>query len=134
MKAIISGGGSGGHIFPALAIANTIKARHPEADILFVGAEGRMEMEKIPAAGYPIKGLPMAGLQRQLTIENIIKNLQLPFKVLRSRCKVRGIINEFKPGNRKFTAAKAWLTKMLTVLQSPLNNVIMLFLTLVCSF
>lgn len=97
MKAIISGGGSGGHIFPALAIANAIKARHPEADILFVGAEGRMEMEKIPAAGYPIKGLPIAGLQRQLTIENIIKNLQLPFKVLRSRCKVRGIINEFKP-------------------------------------
>lgn len=97
MKAIISGGGSGGHIFPALAIANAIKARHPEADILFVGAEGRMEMEKVPAAGYPIKGLPIAGLQRQLTIENIIKNLQLPFKVLRSRCKVRGIINEFKP-------------------------------------
>ena len=97
MKAIISGGGSGGHIFPALAIANAIKARHSEADILFVGAEGRMEMEKVPAAGYPIKGLPIAGLQRQLTIENIIKNLQLPFKVLRSRCKVRGIINEFKP-------------------------------------
>lgn len=97
MKAIISGGGSGGHIFPALAIANAIKARHPEADILFVGAEGRMEMEKVPAAGYPIKGLPIAGLQRQLTIKNIIKNLQLPFKVLRSRCKVRGIINEFKP-------------------------------------
>lgn len=97
MKAIISGGGSGGHIFPALAIANAIKARHPEADILFVGAEGRMEMEKVPAAGYPIKGLPIAGLQRQITIENIIKNLQLPFKVLRSRCKVRSIINGFNP-------------------------------------
>lgn len=97
MKAIISGGGTGGHIFPALAIANAIKARHPEADILFVGAEGRMEMEKVPAAGYPIKGLPIAGLQRQLTISNIIKNLQLPIKVLRSRCIVRGIIREFQP-------------------------------------
>lgn len=97
MKVIISGGGSGGHIFPALAIANAVKERHPDAQILFVGAEGRMEMEKVPAAGYEIKGLPIAGLQRQLTIENIIKNLQLPFKVIRSRCIVRGIIRDFKP-------------------------------------
>lgn len=97
MKAIISGGGTGGHIFPAIAIANAIKKRYPDADILFVGAEGRMEMEKVPAAGYTIKGLPIAGLQRQLTLGNIVKNLQLPFKMLKSRRKVRKILNEFKP-------------------------------------
>ncbi len=97
MKAIISGGGTGGHIFPALAIANALKRRHPDADILFVGADGRMEMEKVPAAGYPIKGLPIAGLQRQLTLSNIVKNLQLPFKVLRSRSMVRGILRRFQP-------------------------------------
>ena len=97
MKAIISGGGTGGHIFPAIAIANAINKRYPDADILFVGAEGRMEMEKVPAAGYTIKGLPIAGLQRKITIGNIVKNIQLPFKMLKSRCKVRSILNEFKP-------------------------------------
>lgn len=97
MKAIISGGGSGGHIFPAIAIANAFKKRHPEADILFVGAQGRMEMDKVPAAGYNIKGLPIAGLQRKITLSNIIKNLQLPFKVLRSRHIVRDIIRQFQP-------------------------------------
>lgn len=97
MKAIISGGGSGGHIFPAVAIANAIKARYADAQILFVGAEGRMEMEKVPAAGYEIKGLPIAGLQRQLTLANIIKNLQLPYKVLRSQSMVRAIIRDFDP-------------------------------------
>lgn len=97
MKAIISGGGTGGHIFPAIAIANAIKARHTDAEILFVGAEGRMEMEKVPAAGYTIKGLPIAGLQRQLTLQNIKKNLALPFKVLKSQRLVKNIINEFQP-------------------------------------
>lgn len=97
MKAIISGGGSGGHIFPAVAIANAIKKRWPDADILFVGAEGRMEMEKVPAAGYPIKGLPIAGLQRKLTPGNIVKNLQLPFKMMRSNCMVKRILREFDP-------------------------------------
>ena len=97
MKAIISGGGSGGHIFPAVAIANALKARYPDAQILFVGAQGRMEMEKVPAAGYEIKGLPIAGLQRKLTFENIMKNLQLPYKVLRSQCMVRGILRDFDP-------------------------------------
>lgn len=97
MKAIISGGGSGGHIFPAVAIANAIKARYNDAEILFVGAEGRMEMEKVPAAGFEIKGLPIAGLQRQLSIENIIKNLQLPYRVLKSRHMVKSIIRNFNP-------------------------------------
>ena len=97
MKAIVSGGGSGGHIFPAVAIANAIKKRWPDADILFVGAEGRMEMEKVPAAGYRIEGLPIAGLQRQLTLSNIFKNLQLPFRIMRSRSKVRRILRQFRP-------------------------------------
>ena len=97
MKIIISGGGSGGHIFPAVAIANAVKARWSDADILFVGAEGRMEMEKVPAAGYEIKGLPIAGLQRKLTPENIIKNLQLPFKMIKSNRMVKNILREFKP-------------------------------------
>ena len=97
MKAIISGGGTGGHIFPAIAIANALRRRHPECQILFVGAEGRMEMEKVPAAGYRIEGLPIAGLQRKLTMGNMIKNLQLPFRMIRSRRKVRSIIKDFAP-------------------------------------
>lgn len=97
MKAIISGGGSGGHIFPAVAIAGALKRRHPDVDILFIGAEGRMEMEKVPAAGYKIEGLPIAGLQRKLTLENIVKNLQLPFKMLKSRRKVKDILRRFAP-------------------------------------
>lgn len=97
MRIIISGGGSGGHIFPAVAIANAVKARWNDAEILFVGAEGRMEMEKVPAAGYEIVGLPIAGLQRKLTPANIVKNLQLPFLILKSRGKVKGIIRDFNP-------------------------------------
>lgn len=97
IRVIISGGGSGGHIFPAVAIANAIRRRHPEADILFVGAEGRMEMEKVPAAGYRIEGLPIAGLQRKLTLHNVALNLLLPFKVVLSRCKARRIIRRFQP-------------------------------------
>ena len=65
LRIIISGGGTGGHIFPAVSIANAIKEQHPEAEILFVGAEGRMEMQRVPAAGYPIKGLPVAGFDRK---------------------------------------------------------------------
>ena len=71
VKVIISGGGTGGHIFPAISIANAIRAQKPDADILFVGAEGKMEMEKVPAAGYRIEGLPVAGFQRRLTFKNI---------------------------------------------------------------
>lgn len=97
MKAIVSGGGSGGHIFPAIAIANAIKRRWADAEILFVGAEGRMEMDKVPAAGYEIKGLPIAGLQRKITIQNIIKNAMLPYKVIKSRLMVRGILRKFNP-------------------------------------
>ncbi len=93
LKVIVSGGGTGGHIFPAIAIANAIKAQHHDAEILFVGAEGRMEMEKVPAAGYKIIGLNIAGLQRRLTV----KNLSFPFKVIGSLLKARKIVKEFKP-------------------------------------
>ena len=81
-KVIISGGGTGGHIFPAISIANALKKLDPGIDILFVGAEGRMEMEKIPAAGYKITGLPVAGLYRSLTTKNLKVLLKL-FKSLR---------------------------------------------------
>jgi len=93
IKAIISGGGTGGHIFPALSIANKLKELNPETEILFVGAEGRMEMEKVPAAGYEIVGLPVAGLQRKLTLSNFA----LPFKVIKSVSMAKKIIREFKP-------------------------------------
>jgi len=92
-RVIISGGGTGGHIFPALAIADEIKKRNPKAEILFIGARGRMEMEKIPQAGYEIIGLPIAGLQRKLTW----KNLLLPFKLIRSFYLVFSVIKKFKP-------------------------------------
>ena len=90
---IISGGGSGGHIFPAIAIANALKQEVPDADILFVGAKGKMEMEKVPKAGYPIKGLWISGLQRSLTW----KNLLFPIKLLSSLWSARGIIKSFRP-------------------------------------
>jgi len=92
-KVIISGGGTGGHIFPAVAIANEIQLRYPNAEILFVGALGKMEMEKVPQAGYKIIGLPIAGLQRRFTLSNFL----LPFKVLSSVMKALKIVNEFKP-------------------------------------
>lgn len=93
LKIIISGGGTGGHIFPAIAIANTIKKRNPDAEILFVGANGRMEMEKVPQAGYKIKGLNIAGFQRG----SLIKNITLPFKVLSSLINAYMIVKDFKP-------------------------------------
>lgn len=92
-KIIISGGGTGGHIYPAIAIANAIKEIEPNADILFVGANGKMEMEKVPAAGYPIKGLDVVGLQRKLTL----KNLSFPFKLLKSLNAAKNIVREFNP-------------------------------------
>lgn len=92
-RIILSGGGTGGHIFPALAIANELKKRLPETEILFVGAEGKMEMEKVPKAGYDIIGLPITGLQRNLSFSN----LMFPFRLIRSISKSRQIIKKFKP-------------------------------------
>ena len=84
LRIIISGGGTGGHIFPAVSIANKLKELNPATEILFVGAEGKMEMEKVPAAGYRIIGLPIVGLQRSLSLKNILNDLKVPFKVLQS--------------------------------------------------
>ncbi len=93
IRAIISGGGTGGHIFPALSIANKLMELNPESEILFVGAEGRMEMERVPAAGYKIVGLPITGLMRKITLSNFA----LPFKVLKSVSMAKKLIKEFKP-------------------------------------
>jgi len=92
-KIIISGGGTGGHIFPAIAIANALKAKLGEVDILFIGAQDKMEMEKVPKAGYPIEGLWISGLQRKLSA----KNLSFPFKLISSLRKAGQIIKKFKP-------------------------------------
>lgn len=93
INVIISGGGTGGHIYPAIAIANEIKLRYPKANILFVGAKNKMEMEKVPKAGYEIKGLWISGIQRKFTISNLI----FPFKLISSLWKANKIINRFKP-------------------------------------
>ena len=97
LRVIISGGGTGGHIFPAISIAGKLKEANPETEILFVGAEGRMEMEKVPAAGYEIVGLLMAGLQRQLNWEGLKHNFRVPDKLLRSIRKAGKVLDEFKP-------------------------------------
>ncbi len=97
LRVIISGGGTGGHIFPALSIAGKLKEANPETEILFVGAEGKMEMEKVPAAGYRIEGLPVAGLQRQLSAKNILGDICVPFRLAASLCKAGRIIDRFKP-------------------------------------
>lgn len=93
MKVIVSGGGTGGHIFPAISIANEIKAKCPDAEILFIGAEGRMEMQRVPAAGYKIEGLPIAGFDRK----NLLKNVKVLYKIWKSRRMARKIIKEFRP-------------------------------------
>ena len=92
-KFIISGGGTGGHIFPAISIANALKKHLPDAEILFVGALGRMEMERVPAAGYPIKGLPVSGFDRK----NMLRNVKVLINLFRSIVKAHGIIRRFKP-------------------------------------
>ncbi|MFE3870062.1 undecaprenyldiphospho-muramoylpentapeptide beta-N-acetylglucosaminyltransferase [Flavobacterium sp. ZS1P70] len=92
-KFILSGGGTGGHIYPAIAIANELKARFPNAEFLFVGAQDKMEMQKVPQAGYKIKGLWISGIQRRLTFDNSL----FPLKLLASLLKSRTIIREFKP-------------------------------------
>lgn len=93
LRIIISGGGTGGHIFPAVSIANAIKELRPDTEILFVGAEGRMEMHRVPAAGYPIKGLPVAGFDRK----NLLKNIPVLIKLLKSQRLARKIVKEFQP-------------------------------------
>lgn len=93
LRIVISGGGTGGHIFPAISIANAIKEQCPDADILFVGAEGRMEMQRVPAAGYPIKGLPVAGFNRK----NLLKNIPVLIKLFKSQRMARQIIKDFQP-------------------------------------
>lgn len=97
LRVIISGGGTGGHIFPAVSIANRFMEVNPETEILFVGAEGKMEMEKVPAAGYRIVGLPIRGLQRRLSLKNLWNNIQVPFLTLKSRAMANRLIREFKP-------------------------------------
>jgi UDP-N-acetylglucosamine--N-acetylmuramyl-(pentapeptide) pyrophosphoryl-undecaprenol N-acetylglucosamine transferase len=93
LKFILSGGGTGGHIYPAIAIANELKSRFPDAEFLFVGAKDKMEMQKVPQAGYQIKGLWIAGLQRRLTFDNAL----FPIKLISSLLKAKKIIKEFKP-------------------------------------
>jgi UDP-N-acetylglucosamine--N-acetylmuramyl-(pentapeptide) pyrophosphoryl-undecaprenol N-acetylglucosamine transferase len=92
-KFILSGGGTGGHIYPAVAIADELKSRYPDAEFLFVGASDRMEMEKVPQAGYEIKGLWISGIQRKLTL----RNLMFPFKLMSSLLKSRKIVQSFQP-------------------------------------
>ena len=93
LRVIISGGGTGGHIVPAVSIANAIKAMHPDAKILFVGALGRMEMQRVPAAGYEIKGLPIQGFDRK----NLLKNVKVLYKIWKSQRMAKNIIKEFRP-------------------------------------
>ena len=93
IKVLISGGGTGGHIFPAIAIAQAIKKIHPQSEFLFIGAKDKMEMEKVPAAGFEIKGLWISGFQRSLSL----KNLMFPFKLISSLWKAARIIKKFKP-------------------------------------
>lgn len=93
LRIIISGGGTGGHIFPAVSIANALREQHPDIEILFVGAEGRMEMQRVPAAGYKIIGLPVAGFDRK----HLLKNIGVLIKLMRSQLKARKIIRDFKP-------------------------------------
>ena len=93
LRVIISGGGTGGHIFPAVSIANAIKVIRPDAKILFVGAQGRMEMQRVPAAGYEIKGLPICGFDRK----NLLKNFKVLYKIWKSQRMAKQIIKDFKP-------------------------------------
>lgn len=97
LRVIISGGGTGGHIFPAVSIAHKLKEVNPNTEILFVGAEGKMEMEKVPREGFKIIGLPIVGLQRQLTLKNILNDITVPFRFLGSIRMARKIIDGFLP-------------------------------------
>ncbi len=96
-KILITGGGTGGHVFPAIAIADAIRSLHPEAEFLFVGANGKMEMERVPKAGYPIEGLNIAGFHRGMSWTSISRNFSFPFKLFGSALKASRIIRKFKP-------------------------------------
>src|ERR1700761_426404 len=93
MRVIIAGGGTGGHIFPAVAVGHALQRINPGTQLLFVGAMGKMEMEKVPQEGFKIIGLDIAGFNRS----NLLKNISLPFKIIKSRIKARAILKEFKP-------------------------------------
>ncbi|MDX1471593.1 MAG: glycosyltransferase, partial [Flavobacteriaceae bacterium] len=118
-KFIISGGGTGGHIFPALAIANEIKSRYKSAEMLFVGAKGRMEMEKIPAAGYKIEGLWISGIDRKLSL----RNLSFPFKLMSSLIKAKRIIKktkqQAKKNGKKLVSSSQDISKFFNKKKSP---------------
>ena len=94
---LISGGGTGGHIFPALAIANKIKAENPDAKIMFIGASDKMEMRRVPEAGYPIEGLEIYGIHREKSLNGLMCNLRLPVVMLQAMRKAKKIMREFKP-------------------------------------
>ena len=96
-RMIVSGGGTGGHIFPAIAIANAVREQIPDIEILFVGAKGRMEMKRVPEAGFAIEGLDIYGLQRKITLKNLFENLKLPFRLWKSMRRARQILREFSP-------------------------------------
>ena len=96
-RLLVTGGGTGGHIFPAISIANAFQELRPDAEILFVGANGGMEMTVVPKHGYEIKGVTISGIMRRLTLRNILKNLAFPFKLMKSLSQARGILKEFKP-------------------------------------
>ncbi len=97
VKLIVAGGGTGGHIFPAVAIANAVRKASPDTEVLFVGAKGKMEMEKVPKEGYRIIGLDIAGFDRN----SMLKNLSLPFKLIKSFIQAGKILKEFKPNDFK---------------------------------
>lgn len=96
-RILITGGGTGGHVFPAIAIADAIKRQHPQAEFLFVGAVGKMEMERVPKAGYPIEGLNIAGFQRGFSLSSLRRNLSFPFKLFSSTLRARRIVRRFQP-------------------------------------
>lgn len=97
LRILITGGGTGGHVFPAIAIADAIKRQQPDAEFLFVGAQGKMEMERVPKAGYAIEGLNIAGFQRGFSLNSLIRNLSFPFKLIGSSMKARRIVRNFRP-------------------------------------
>jgi UDP-N-acetylglucosamine--N-acetylmuramyl-(pentapeptide) pyrophosphoryl-undecaprenol N-acetylglucosamine transferase len=97
IKVLLTGGGTGGHVFPAIAIADAIRALHPEAEFLFVGAKGKMEMERVPQAGYKIEGLSIAGFQRGFSLTSLRRNLSFPFKLIGSSMRAKRILKNFQP-------------------------------------